>query len=299
MKHWLMPKTIDTADTVKVFSGGACNILDIDGNLIRNLERDDINDWLTTQGIMFFDPQIHPDTHGTEYIFEVHYPMEQAARKNSKVHLYEISPNTFGGVTALEIASSLFHYNHPKIIYFSDGSSRTDRIPPHSREGYPLFMPHGLHSQEAITKAHYREMIKNAASMRKYLIKFAEDLDSLTINFSNQSFDGDVVITPDQIHAVDMFQAMVDASSGKRTTMVFSDDEKYCDDKGNPIFVAPEDPAPEELKYWVDTYYEEGNLLRRRLCNLIRVNVYLRIVFTHDIAIQEMRNILHDVGIAT
>ena len=68
-RHWNMIKDMSDVKTVQVFSGGACNIRDDQGRLLRNQERDAINDWLTEQGIKFFDPQIHPDTHGEEYVY--------------------------------------------------------------------------------------------------------------------------------------------------------------------------------------------------------------------------------------
>jgi len=58
--RWSITQEIATAHRTQVFSGGACNILDGEGKLLRNGERDPINDWLTEKNIVFFDPQITP-----------------------------------------------------------------------------------------------------------------------------------------------------------------------------------------------------------------------------------------------
>ena len=193
---WNLVSDIADIEKVVVFSGGACNIRDAKGKLLRNQERDDINNWLSRNDILFYDPQIHPDTHGVDYDYEVHQPLEVGARKLAKVNLFEISPRTFGGATALEIAVDEFRYNDPSIIFFSDGNHDRDVIPAHSTDGYPLFVPYGIHNNDAARKAHYEGFIRGANRMRKYLMHFAEDLDALTITFGEQTFEGDIVISP-------------------------------------------------------------------------------------------------------
>jgi hypothetical protein len=181
MAIWNVTEKIETAHLTQVFSGGACNILNEEANLLRNTERDAINDWLLERRILFFDPQIHPDTHGVEYQFEKHARLEVAARAAATVDLYEISPCTFGGITSLEIAADHFCWKEPMVIYYSDGDPAQDRIPDHDNHGFPIFQPYGIHKSTLCNQAHYREMLKNANNMRKYLVHFAREMQTLTI----------------------------------------------------------------------------------------------------------------------
>lgn len=292
MKPWFMPKDVPNAKNVRVFSGGACNIRDGAGALLRNPERDHINDWMTEENVLFFDPQIHPDTHGTEYVFDVHFPMENMARESAIVHLYEISPRTFGSATSLEIGVTEFQRSLPTVIFFSDGRNHEDVIPSHTEDGYPIFSPYDIWGSEVAMRSHYNEMIKNANQMRKYLIRFAEILPALTITFSNETFEGDVVITPDRIHAVDMFRAVVRAASGKRAVVNFTGGEKALDEKGNPLFIAPPEPLETQLRTKLDEYVDEGNALRRAICELVRINVFARVVYTQETAIRALEDLM-------
>ena len=79
MKHLKLINDMVNVSQTQVFSGGACNILNVDGVLLRNTERDPINEWLTEMDLWLFDPQIHPDTHGEEYDYRKHFPLEVAA----------------------------------------------------------------------------------------------------------------------------------------------------------------------------------------------------------------------------
>lgn len=301
MSQWSLAKDLSEARQAVVFSGGACNIRDGAGNLLRNSERDPINDWLTRQGILFFDPQIHPDTHGTTYNYEVHQPMEIMARHHAKINLFEISPRTFGGATSLEIAVDEFQYNDPTIIYFSDGNHAQDFIPAHSAEGYPLFAPYGIHDSDTARMTHYREYIKNANRMRKYLMRFAEDLSALTITFGgSESFEGDVVISPTRMHAADLFRAVVRASQGHRTIVNFVGNENARDEKGYPIFIADDEhPLPADLQAAIDQYIDEANALRRAIAELVRINVFSRVVYTQRSAIDALKDLLRVKGVRT
>lgn len=151
-KRWTATQEMNTVEQTQVFSGGACNILDTEGNLLRNRERDRINDWLTTKGIRFFDPQIHPETHGVEYDYGIHHQVELAARRAAKLNLYEVSPRSFGGITSFEIAADHFRQQEPMVIYFSDGNPDEDKLPEHSPKGHPLFVPAGIKSSEKARK---------------------------------------------------------------------------------------------------------------------------------------------------
>lgn len=297
VSKWNLVEDIDQASKAVIFSGGACNIRDADGNRLRNAERDDINAWLTRNDILFYDPQIHPDTHGVTYDYKVHQPLEVAARQAAKINLYEISPRTFGGATALEIAVDEFRHNDPCIIFFSDGNHEKDIIPAHSSDGYPLFAPYGVSDNDGARLEHYHEFIKSANRMRKYLMHFAEDLSALTITFGEQTFEGDVVITPTRMHAADFFRAVVRAASGHRTIINFVGGEEARDDDGYPLFLAPEAPRPAELKSSLDQYIDEANALRRAVAELVRINVFSRVVFTQRAAIDALKDLLRVRGI--
>lgn len=292
MKKWNLPQDLESARKVQVFSGGACNIRDAQGTLLRNRERDAINDWLTSKGLLFYDPQIHPDTHGTEYDYEIHQPMEIAARSAAVINIFEISPRTFGGGTSMEVAIDEFRRGQPTIIFFSDGNDDRDVLPAHSPDGYPLFVPYGINVNPEAQRAHYDEMIKNANRMRQYLIRFAEQLTALTITFNETSYEGDIVITPERIHAVELFTAVVRAASGKRSNVNFTGGAAARDSKGYPRFIAPDNPREVELRAYLDRYVDEGHELRRAICQLVHINVFVRVVYTQSAVIHVLESLL-------
>ena len=291
-KNWNMPTSFDEAEGVKVFSGGACNYLDDRGVLQRNPVRDLVNDHLTEEGVFFFDPQIHPETHGVEYDFAIHGPLEVAARQAAKINLYEISPYTLGGITSLEIASDLFRYKEPLVLFFSNGDPKKETLPIHSNKGYPLFVPKNIFRSEDAMRAHFKEFIKNGNNMRRYLMRFASEMDTLTVTFGPQSWKGDVVISPDRIHAADLFAAVVRAASGERVFVNFTGDESQRDSKGNPIMDVPMDLPEVQMRAYLDQYCDEGNTLRRTISELVTVNVYMRVVFTQQSAITALDELI-------
>ena len=291
-KRWNVTDQISTAHLAQVFSGGACNLRDAEGNLLRNTERDAINDWISNKRVIFFDPQVHPDTHGEEYNYSKHSKIEIAARAAAKMNLYEVSPRTFGGITSLEIAADHFRWHEPTIVYYSDGHTNEDRIPDHSEKGYPIFVPYGIRESEAASKAHFVEMLKNANNMRRYLMHFAHEMATLTVTFGGQPGSNDVIITSDRMHAADIFQAVVRAASGERVFVHFSGSDTKRDSDGNPLFIAPENPKPVELDALLDQYVDEGNELRRRIAELIGVNVFVRVVYTQRSAILALEELL-------
>lgn len=299
MANWTITQELEKAYLTQVFSGGACNILDEEGNLLRNSERDAINDWLSEQNILFFDPQVHPETHGVEYEFEKHAALEIAARAAAKLNLYEISPRTFGGITSLEIAADHFQWHEPMVIYYSDGSDGVDRVPDYSKYGHPLFVPYGIHSSEKADLAHYQEMQKNANNMRKYLLHFATQMKTLTVTFADTHYPGEIVITPDRMHAAEIFEAVVKAASGKRVYVHFPPKRTARDSAGNPLFVCPERPPKRELYALLDQYIDEGNDLRKRIAELVCVNVFVRIVYTQSsakLALDELLTIMRKLN---
>ena len=294
--EWSVTTELSKAGLTQVFSGGACNVLDESGRLLRNQERDAINDWLTSQRVTFFDPQIHPSTHGVEYSFPKHFKVELAARDAAKVNLYEVSPHTFGGITSLEIAHDHFRKHEPMVIYFSDGDPDADRLPAYSDEGYPLFEPKGITTPAAM-KAHYKEFIKNANHMRRFVMAYAERRRELTAMLDRDVRPRDVVITPSRMHAVDLFRAVVKAASGERVEVNFQGDKSLRDEQGNPRMIVPEDPPEAEMKALLDQYVDEGSELRKEIARLVEISVFVRVVFTQRAAKHALEELLKIRGI--
>lgn len=294
---WNVTEELKTAHMTQVFSGGACNILDEHGSLLRNRERDAINNWLSEKDIFFFDPQIHPETHGVEYNYEEHSRLEMAAREAAKLNLYEISPRTFGGVSSLEIALDHVRWHEPMVLYYSDGDADADRIPDHNERGYPQFVPHGILKDEAANLAHLKEMSKNANHMRRYLLRFSLAVPELVIVFGGRHRRKDIEITPDQMHAADIFEAVVRAAAGEAVTVYFPRRHTPMDGFGNPVFAVPDDPKPMQQQILLDQYVQEGNKLRERIAELIKMKVFLRVAYTQRTAIMEMEELLRLRGL--
>jgi hypothetical protein len=294
---WTVTQEFSAAHLTQVFSGGGCNILDQNGNLLRNQERDKINEWLTSNNIRFFDPQIHPDTHGVEYNYEVHHPLELAARQAAKINLYEVSPYSFGGISSFEIAADHFRLHEPIVIYYSDGDPEQDKLPAYSKEGSPLFTPQGIMKSDAARRAHYREFIKNGNNIRKYLMHFAREMMTLTVTFDTPVRSRDVVISPYRLHAADLFTAVVKAASGERVYVTFTGGAEARDPLGNPIFIAPANPPEVELRALLDQYVDEGNELRRAIAELVHINVFTRVVYTQKSAILALEELLRIKGL--
>ncbi|MBZ0308028.1 MAG: hypothetical protein K8I82_18315 [Anaerolineae bacterium] len=296
-RRWNTTQEMSTIHLTQVFSGGACNILDVEGNLLRNRERDSINDWLTQKNIMLYDPQIHPETHGVEYNYPQHYHLEKAARNAAKIDLYEISPRTFGGITSLEIAADHFQWEEPMVIYFSDGDPDDDKIPAHSEKGQPLFVPYGLTDSEQAMQAHYREFIKNANNMRKHVISMARELGNLTVTFGTHASRSDIVVSPERMHAADIFRGVVRACSGQRTIINFTGGERIRDSYGYPQLLIPENPHEMIMRALLDQYLDEGNALRRAIAELVEISVLVRVVYTQKAAILALEELLKVKGL--
>jgi hypothetical protein len=108
--------------------------------------------------------------------------------------------------------------------------------------------------------------------------------------------EGDVAITPDRIHAADLFRAVVDASSNRRVFVTFTGGKQARDAKGNPLFIAPEDPAEVQMLALLDQYVDEGNELRRSIAQLVGINVFARVVYTQRSAMYALEEIMRVVG---
>ena len=104
-----------------LFIGGAANIQSTTGP-IRNPGRDPLAHWLDGQGWLYFDPQIHPSTHGREYQWEIDAPQEKKAREEAQLRVYEVIGTTIGAVTMLEIMDDA-RRGRRSIVWFNDGEA--------------------------------------------------------------------------------------------------------------------------------------------------------------------------------
>ncbi|MEM7019739.1 MAG: hypothetical protein AAF512_20680 [Pseudomonadota bacterium] len=103
----------------QMFTGGACNIQSENGP-VRNPGRDPLARWLDRQGISYYDPQIHPSTHGRDYVWGLDGPQEKKARSQAKLRLYEITATTISAVTMLEIMDDA-RLGHRTVVWFNEG----------------------------------------------------------------------------------------------------------------------------------------------------------------------------------
>lgn len=104
-----------------LFTGGACNIQGPTGPR-RNPGRDPLARWLDRQGWPYFDPQIHPSTHGRDYIWGIDGPQEKRAREQAKLRVYEITATTISAVTMLEIMDDA-RRKRVSIVWFNGGKT--------------------------------------------------------------------------------------------------------------------------------------------------------------------------------
>jgi hypothetical protein len=104
-----------------LFTGGACNIQDVNGP-IRNPGRDKLAVWLDEKGWSYFEPQIHPSTHGREYIWELDGPNEKKARELAKLRIYEITATTIASAAILEIMDDA-RRGRESIVWFNKGKT--------------------------------------------------------------------------------------------------------------------------------------------------------------------------------
>jgi hypothetical protein len=102
-----------------LFIGGASNIQEASGP-VRNPGRDPLARWLDEQGWSYFDPQIHPETHGRDYIWGIDGPQEKRARRIARLRVYEITATTIAAVSMLEIMDDARH-GRRSIVWFNDG----------------------------------------------------------------------------------------------------------------------------------------------------------------------------------
>ena len=65
-------------------------------------------------------------------------------------------------------------------------------------------------------------------------MSFARQMDTLTVTFGSEDQHTDIVISPERMHAADLFRAVVLASSGQRVIVTFTGGSEAHDEFGNP-----------------------------------------------------------------
>lgn len=164
------------AANTTVFSGGACNTITVEGQKTRSTGRDSLNDWLEELGIPFFDPQIHPDTHGRDYDYDQDGPAEQVARAVAQVTLYEIAGGTLGAVTHLEALADALRGKDNVVIWFNSSLDA---------KGKPLFEPLiDVSSVQGLAAVHLTEYKIGGDNVRKNLVAFVGKLPNVTIVYT-------------------------------------------------------------------------------------------------------------------
>lgn len=160
-----------------LFTGGACNIQDVSGPM-RNPGRDPLAAWLDEQGWSYFDPQIHPSTHGRDYVWGIDGPQEKRAREDAKLRIYEITTTTISAVTMLEIMDDA-RRNLKSIVWFNGGNN---------------FAPIGLGDRDALLNnhtlrqhvgemiySHLRAYIDAGRQLRNELLLMLADCPSIVV----------------------------------------------------------------------------------------------------------------------
>ena len=104
-----------------LFTGGACNIQAVTGP-IRNPGRDPLAAWLDKQGWSYFEAQIHPTTHGRDYVWGIDGPQEKKAREQATLRVYEITATTIGAITMMEIMDDARH-QRTSVVWFNEGKT--------------------------------------------------------------------------------------------------------------------------------------------------------------------------------
>lgn len=168
------------AKRARVFSGGACSVLTADGQSVRNTQRDALNKWLDDKSIDFFDPQIHPDSHGRAYDYEEDGPAEQAARAAAEVTLYQIGPHTMAAITCLEVMYDVASGKKKVILWLSGGDEAFDS------HGRPQFQPIGNLAAEGPAGVHLSEYVNTGTKLRANLLSFLDGSPNFTIVRSEQ-----------------------------------------------------------------------------------------------------------------
>jgi len=155
----------------QLFTGGACNIQDLSGP-IRNPGRDPLAAWLDEQKISYFDPQIHPITHGRDYIWGIDGHQEKKAREQAKLRVYEITATTIAAITMLEVMDDA-RLGRVSIVWFNGGKS---------------FAPIGLGDRDQIRRNEpFKQTVGNMAysHLVAYVIAGCQLRDELLLMLAN------------------------------------------------------------------------------------------------------------------
>lgn len=276
-----------------VFVGGACNIVDQNGKLVRNVGRDKINTKLSKLGIVIFDPQIHPLTHKRGYVYELDADGEKLVVDRTRNALFEIRPDTAGPVTCFEVLRNARKGSKGtnNRVVLVDGFDPVERVLD--------FRPKGIAEgamTEAARRMHFSEYEKNANNMRKELINMMRTDKHLSSEENprgnlkivmDKEKEGDsehevkllvyqgadhIEITNKKAHFKDLLKAFKLSGDGKDIVVYFRGTTK--DKKGNPTVSFGEYPTrPSKTKgaqediigamKMATRYIEEVNEMRR------------------------------------
>jgi hypothetical protein len=164
----------------RVFSGGTCNIMTEKG-LVRNPDRDTLNNVLDVLGIPFFDPQISMETHGREYDSDQDGEAERRARGVAEVVIYQVSPYTPAGVSLMEILQDTITSKKVIVIFTGDQDAK----------GTPSYTPqHGpVGDTPPNILAYLEEIQKTNVNTRKHLLKVIKNFNNTRVLFSPTSHD--------------------------------------------------------------------------------------------------------------
>lgn len=253
-----------------VFSGGACNLINAEGALVRGTGRDKINKKLSEEGIYFFDPQIEVETHGEPYNYEKHSTTEQLATQLSEVDLYELS-ETFGGVTQLEIIRDLIKPGSKRIVFINGEE----------------FSPAGIDDNEAAQKAHFKEYTKNGNSLRKNFLTFMMEMKNNGMpvkileneeEFNSSDVDAHKIkIVENDMQAAEIVEAFYKAAKGEKVTVFFegglvkTTNDKDQEKVAPPAFSTGEFD-PQTARETLAEYKRQGNEMRKKLLSLIEAD---------------------------
>lgn len=267
-----------------IFSGGACNYIDDNGDLQRNEGRDLINEKLNQLKQYFFDPQIDMYSHDREYDYDQDGPAEKKAITESKHDIYEVNDKSLGGITMLEIIRDRQNKDSERIVFFN------------SEDGLN-FNPRGLDNHDPVGKekaklAHKEAFIKAMNSMRKEvvamltqdgLVKSDDNLDgNVRIVYEDDGeFKIDVnsaahliKITDKESHLTDLLEVYCLAMQKKEVVIIFSGNHQ--DERGR--LAVDEENVDSDL----DKYIAEGNKMREMLEKYMEQDNSSRAVYSQE-----------------
>jgi len=145
--HLVTSEMLQAGVVPLLFIGGASNIQTPEGP-VRNTGRDQLARWLDNMGWSYFDPQVHPSTHGRDYIWGIDGPQEKFAREMAKLRLYEINPFTIAAVSMMEVLDDA-RWKRISVVWYNGGRS---------------FKPHGIGDRDELrSNEAFRQQIGEAA----------------------------------------------------------------------------------------------------------------------------------------